>query len=396
MTGSRAGSGPGEQEGAREGAVELAATVAERGTDLALQVRPGEVVAVLGANGAGKSTLLALLAGLLHPDTGRIRLDGRVLVDTATGMWVPPHRRRVVLLAQQALLFPHLTVAENVAFGPRSRGAGRSAARAVADRWLAAVDATEFAARSPAELSGGQAQRVAIARALAADPAVLLLDEPMAALDVAVAPAVRTLLRRVLRETGRTALLVTHDLIDALSLADRVVVLGAGSIVEDGPTRTVLAQPRSAFTARIAGVNLIAGVAGSGDLSGHLGGHFGGQLGGHLVTADGTRIAGLVDPGCRPGDDAVAVFRPSAVAVHLTDPGGSPRNHLPVTLTELEPRGDVVRLHTAPVPGAGGLLADVTVAAAADLGLQPGASVFCAIKATEVTIYAAAPAPGGP
>lgn len=368
MTGSRAAAG--------EGAVELAATVAERGTDLRLQVAPGEVVAVLGANGAGKSTLLALLAGLLPPDTGRIRLDGRVLVDTAAGVWVPPHRRRVVLLAQQALLFPHLTVAENVAFGPRSRGAGRSAARAAADRWLAAVDAAEFAARTPAELSGGQAQRVAIARALAADPAVLLLDEPMAALDVAVAPAVRTLLRRVLRESGRTALLVTHDLIDVLSLADRVVVLESGSVVEDGPTRTVLTRPRSAFTARIAGVNLIAGVA----------------QGGSLVTPAGTRIAGLVDPGCRPGDDAVAVFRPSAVAVHLTDPGGSPRNHLPVTLTELEPRGDVVRLHTAPVPGAGGLLADVTLAAAADLGLQPGSSVFCAIKATEVTIHAAAPA----
>lgn len=370
MTGPRAG--------ARDGAVELTATVAERGSDLRLRVRPGEVVAVLGANGAGKSTLLALLAGLLHPDAGRISLDGRVLVDTATGVWVPPHHRRVVLLAQQALLFPHLTVAENVAFGPRSRGAGRSAARAAADRWLAAVDATEFAGRTPAQLSGGQAQRVAIARALAADPAVLLLDEPMAALDVAVAPAVRTLLRRVLRESGRTALLVTHDLIDALSLADRVVVLEAGSVVEDGPTRTVLAQPRSAFTARIAGVNLIAGVSD----------------GRHLVTSDGTRIAGRFDPGCRPGDEAVAVFRPTAVAVHLVDPGGSPRNHLPATLTELEPRGDVVRLHTAPVPGAGGLLADVTIAAAADLALQPGAAVFCAVKATEVTIYAGAATTG--
>jgi len=309
------------------GAVDLIATIAERGTDLRLTVQPGQVVAVLGANGAGKSTPLSLLSGLLHPDTGRITLDGQVLVDTTAGVWVPPHRRKVVLLAQQALLFPHLTAAANVAFGPRSRGAGRRAAQQAADTWLAAVDATEFADRKPAQLSGGQAQRVAIARALAADPALLLLDEPMAALDVAVAPALRHLLRRVLRDTRRTALLVTHDLIAGIS---------------DGR---------------------------------------------HLVTDDGTRIAGLFDPACRTGDPVVAVFRPSAVAVHLTEPTGSPRNHLPVTITELEPRGEIVRVHTAPFPGAGGLLADVTVAAAADLELQPGDRVFAAVKATEITIY---------
>lgn len=356
------------------GAVELSATIAARGTDLRLRVEPGEVVAVLGANGAGKSTLLSLVSGLLHPDTGRITLDGRVLVDTEAGVWVPPHRRKVVLLAQQALLFPHLTAADNVAFGPRSQGTGRAAAREAARTWLRVVDAAEFADRKPAQLSGGQAQRIAIARALVADPALLLLDEPMAALDVTVAPALRNLLRRVLRQTRRTALLVTHDLIDALSLADRVVVIEAGRLVEDGPTRTVLSAPRSAFAARIAGINLIAGV-----WNGH-----------HLIADDGTRIAGRFDAESRPGDDAVAVFQPSAVAVHLADPGGSPRNHLAARITELEPRGDVVRVHTAPVPGASGLLADVTVAAAADLELQPGVQVFCAVKATEVTIYSSA------
>ncbi len=356
------------------GAVDLTATIAERGTDLRLTVEPGQVVAVLGANGGGKSTLLSLLSGLLHPDTGRITLDGQVLVDTATGTWVPPHRRRVVLLAQQALLFPHLTAAANVAFGPRSQGLSRRESRAAADRWLEAVDAARFADRKPAELSGGQAQRIAIARALAADPALLLLDEPMAALDVAVAPALRQLLRRVLRRTRRTALLVTHDLIDALTLADRVVVVEAGRIVEDGPTRTVLAAPRSPFTARIAGINLIAGTA-----DGH-----------HLVTDDGTRISGLLDPGCEPGEAAVAVFQPRAVAVHLTEPTGSPRNHLTVTVTELEPRGETIRVHTAPVPGTVGLLADITVASAADLELQPGSRVHFAVKATEITIHSAA------
>ena len=356
------------------GDLDLRAIVDDRGIDLAVQVRPGEVVAVLGGNGAGKSTLLSLISGLIRPDAGRITLDGKVIVDVDERVWVPSHHRGVVLLAQQALLFPHLSAAANVAFGPRSKGAGRQDAKAEALRWLAAVDATEFAERKPAQLSGGQAQRIAIARALATDPALLLLDEPMAALDVAVAPALRQLLRKVLRDTGRTALLVTHDLIDALSLADRVIVLEAGRIVEDGPTRTVLAQPRSAFAARIASVNLIAGTAEPHE----------------LLTPDGTRIQGIVDATCSTGQTAVAVFSPAAVAVHLAQPTGSPRNHIPVTITELEPRGELIRVHAADtIGGTGGLIADITAAAAADLELLPGKAVHYAIKATEVQIYPA-------
>jgi len=356
------------------GALDLRATLDERGVDLDLRVEPGEVVAVLGANGAGKSTLLSLISGLIRPDGGRITLDGTVLVDVDRRVWVPSHHRGVVLLAQQALLFPHLTAAANVAFGPRSKGSSRNNARAEAARWLAAVDATEFAERRPVQLSGGQAQRIAIARALAADPALLLLDEPMAALDVAVAPALRQLLRKVLQDTGRTALLVTHDLIDALSLADRVIVLDAGRIVEDGPTRTVLTQPRSPFAARIAGVNLITGTA-----EAHC-----------LLTPNGARIHGLLDATCVAGQHAVAVFSPAAVAVHLTPPTGSPRNHLAVTITELEPRGEVIRVHAADsTGGTGDLIADITAAAAADLDLVPGKDVHFAIKATEMRIYPA-------
>jgi molybdate transport system ATP-binding protein len=339
-----------------------------------LRVRPGEVVALLGANGAGKSTLLSLIAGLIRPDTGRITLDDDVLVDVDRRVWMPPHRRGVVLLAQQALLFPHLTAAANVAFGPRSRGSSRKDAKAEAARWLAAVDATEFAERRPIQLSGGQAQRIAIARALAADPALLLLDEPMAALDVAVAPALRQLLRKVLKDTRRTAVLVTHDLIDALSLADRVVVLDAGRVVENGPTRIVLAQPRSGFAARIAGVDLITGTAESRA----------------LLSPGGFRIQGIVDPTCAVGEHAVAVFSPASVAIHLTPPTGSPRNHFAVTVTELEPRGELVRVHAADtIGGTGDLIADITAAAAADLELVPGKRVYYAIKATEVQIHPA-------
>ncbi|RIJ76941.1 ABC transporter ATP-binding protein [Nakamurella silvestris] len=355
------------------------AAVTTRGVDVHLTVAPGEVVAVLGANGAGKSTLLSLVSGSARPDHGRITLDGRPLVDTATGTWVPPHERGVVLLAQQALLFPHMTAVANVAFGPRSRGASRREAQETALSWLAAVDATEFAERRPHQLSGGQAQRVAIARALAAEPVLLLLDEPMAALDVAVAPALRQLLRSVLRGTGRTALFVTHDLVDALSLADRVVVMEDGRIVEDGPARTVLAQPRSSFAARIAGIDLIPGVVTEDG----------------LVTTDGLRVHGQVAVGATIGEAGVAVFRPAAVAVHLTVPTGSPRNHFPVVISELEPRGEIVRVRSQDdrSGGTGGLVADITAASAADLELVPGKRVHFAVKATEVAVHAAASQP---
>lgn len=357
------------------GALTLQATVRERGFDVQLTLEPGQVVAVLGANGAGKSTLLGLIAGLLRPDTGHIELDGHTLVDTARGTWTPPHQRGVVLLAQEALLFPHLSVTANVAFGPRSRGLGTRAAKARATDWLIAVDALELTDRRPAQLSGGQAQRIAIARAMAAEPALLLLDEPMSALDVAVAPALRMLLRSVLRGSGRTALLVTHDILDALSLADRIVVMEGGHVVEDGPTRSVLTQPRSAFAARIAGVNLLGGRA---DADG-------------LTTRGGMHVQGLLDPACTAGAASVAVFRPNAVAVHLEPSTGSPRNSFRVTVTELEPRGDVIRVHAVDAAdSASTLLADVTAAAVADLELLPGLDVHFVVKATEVSVYPSA------
>src|SRR5690625_4282887 len=202
--------------------LELAAVVEQRGVDVDLTVRSGETVAVLGPNGAGKSTVLGLIAGLVRPDRGRALLDGTPLFDLdgpGSPVWTPPHARAAALLAQDALLFPHLTVVDNVAFGPRSAGWSRTDSREQARRWLDEVDALDLARRRPAQLSGGQAQRVAVARALAATPHVLLLDEPMAALDVTVAPALRQVLRRVLAE--RTVVLVTHSVLDALLLADR-------------------------------------------------------------------------------------------------------------------------------------------------------------------------------
>lgn len=220
------------------------AVLAGRGLDVAFAVAEGETVALLGSNGAGKSTVVQILAGLLRPDHGRATLAGRVLFDAGT--WLPPHTRGTALLAQEPLLFPHLSVRDNVAFGPRSAGATRAASRLLADEWLAQAEVADLADRRPAELSGGQAQRVAVARALAAHPSLLLLDEPMTALDVAAVPAQRMLLHRVLAD--RTVILVTHDPLDALALADRVVVLDDGRIVETGPTRAVFARPGTDFT----------------------------------------------------------------------------------------------------------------------------------------------------
>ncbi|MFL6159450.1 MAG: sulfate/molybdate ABC transporter ATP-binding protein [Marmoricola sp.] len=342
----------------------LAASVTDRDLDISFEVAAGETVALLGPNGAGKSTALAVLAGLLRPDAGTVVLDGRTLVDTATRTDVAPHRRSVALLAQDPLLFPHLSVRENVAFGPRSAGASRSRSRDLADHWLAETGVADLAHRRPGQVSGGQAQRIAVARALATDPALLLLDEPMASLDVSVTPALRQTLRRVLAD--RTAVIVTHDVLDALLLADRVVVLEGGRVVEDGPTRDVLSRPRSRFAADLAGLNLLAGT----------------WDGSCVVLPDRTRVQGLpTGPVPAPGDRVVATFAPHAVAVHREPAGGSPRNSFAVRIAELEPLGDRVRLRS------GWLSADVTLDAVADLGLAPDLGVTFVVKATEVAVY---------
>jgi molybdate transport system ATP-binding protein len=347
--------------------LEVSATVRDRGFELSMHVGVGETLAVLGPNGSGKSTAMSVIAGLLRPDAGTASLDGRVLFDVGTAgrsdVWVPPHDRGVALLAQEPLLFPHLSARDNVAFGPRSLGKARSESRTLAEHWLDQVDAAQYADRKPAQLSGGQAQRIAVARALAADPRLLLLDEPMAALDVAVAPAVRQMLRQVL--TDRSAVIVTHDVLDALLLADRVLVVEDGHVVEEGPTAELLARPRSAFAARIAGLNMVRGA-----------------LDGHGVRGpDGSLVEGIADQPIGQGDPAVAVFRPSAVGVYRQPPGGSPRNVMDVAITELEPFGDQIRVRTDR------LSADITATAVAELDLAPGTEVIFTVKASEVAIY---------
>lgn len=347
--------------------LEFVAELGDRGLDVALHVPNGQTLALIGPNGAGKSTVLELLAGILRPDRGHAAVAGTTLfrVGAPPEVWLPPHRRGVGLLAQDARLFPHLTASANVAFGPRSAGRGRRAAAKVAAQWLARVDATGLADRRPDDLSGGQAQRVALARALAAEPALLLLDEPLAAIDAPAAAELRDVLRRVL--TDRTTILVTHEPLDAALIADRMAVLDGGTVVEEGTVADVLGNPRSAFAADLLGVNLIPGTAGPAHT---------------VILPSGQLIAGRPGPqGAVPdGQPALARFAPSAVVVHLTQQVGSARNTIPGTITGIEPLGGLMRLRVDAVR------ADVTPAAVAELGLTVGSRVLLSIKAAEVTV----------
>ena len=352
-------------------ALAFRATLRERDWELAVDLAAGETVAVLGPNGAGKSTLLAVLAGLLRPDTGHATLAGRELFavgGSARDQWSPPHRRGISLLAQEALLFPHRSVLDNVAYGPLVAGASRGEARDIARRRLADVEASELEGRRPAELSGGQAQRVALARALAPDPALLLLDEPMAALDATVAPHLRRMLREQLR--GRTTVLVTHEVLDAYTLADRVIVLDAGRIVEQGPTAEVLERPRTAFTADLAGLELLTGV----------------RTARGLRLTDGTEVEVDSSEQGDPIPVGVAVacaFRPSRVEVREADgpSGPSAPGALRATITDLEPRGDVVRIRSAVIT------ADVAVQQLAAAGWSTGDVVDFVVDPRAVVLY---------
>lgn len=350
-------------------ALQVDATVADRDLRVALTVAPGEVVAIVGPNGAGKSSLIRLVTGQLRPSAGTVVVNGAVLSGPRTH--VPVHRRGVALLDQRPALFEHLDVLANVAFGPMAGGASRTAAESRARAELDAVGCADLAGRRIWEISGGQAQRVAVARALATDPTLVLLDEPMAALDVTVAPAVRALLRQRIRDEGRTAVLVTHDMIDALSLADTLVVMDAGRIVSQGPVAELMTRPRDPFLANLTGTNLVAGVGESADT---------------LRLPTGEQVTGVLEGGLAVGAPALASFAPAAVAVHVQVPTGSPRNHLAATVTGMEPRGGLVRLSARLADGAA-VASDLTLSAAVEADLQPGSRVWLAVKAAQVQLY---------
>ncbi|MBK6016706.1 ABC transporter ATP-binding protein [Streptomyces sp. MBT53] len=338
--------------------------VVDRGTfrlDVELTAAPGDVVALLGPNGAGKTTALRALAGLVGLTDGHLRLDGEELDRT------PPESRPVGVVFQDYLLFPHLTALDNVGFGPRCQGATKAESRAIAAEWLDRMDLTEHAYAKPRRLSGGQAQRVAVARALATRPRLLLLDEPLAALDARTRLDVRAQLRRHLAEFEAVAVLVTHDPLDAMVLADRLVVIEQGTIVQQGTPADIARHPRTDYIAQLVGLNLYKGHAD-----------------GHTVTLDtGPTITTTED---LTGEVFVA-FPPSAVTLFRDRPtGASARNLWRCEVAGLETHGDQIRVDlTGELP----LAADLTTPAAAELALHQGALIWATVKATQTHSYPA-------
>jgi len=333
---------------------------------VSLTAAPGQVLGLLGPNGAGKSTLLGAVAGLTPVSAGRITLAGQVMDDADAGTFVEPSQRPVGFVFQNYRLFPYLTVADNVAFSPRARGQGRRAARAAAGHWLGRLGLADLAGRKPDQLSGGQAQRVALARALAGQPELLLLDEPLSALDAGTRLDVQAELKRHLADFTGPCLLVTHDPLEALVLADRLIVLEGGRIVQEGSPARIARQPATDYVAKLVGLNLYAGRADGAQVKLTDGGDF--------VVADHGQH----------GDVLVAV-RPSAVVVSTERPQhGSARNTWPARITGLTLLADRVRLDLDGQPSA---LVDVTPAAVAELSLQPGSQVWLTTKATDLEVY---------
>jgi molybdate transport system ATP-binding protein len=330
---------------------------------LSLSIEPGEVVALLGPNGAGKTTALRVLAGLLPVTSGLVRLDDTVW-DEPPKVFVPAEERFAGVVFQDYLLFNHMSALENVAFGLRAQGVARPVARARALEWLERVGLSSYAHSRPRSLSGGQAQRVALARALATEPALLLLDEPLAALDASTRLAVRSSLAGHLGEYPGHTLLVTHDPLDAMVLADRIVIVEEGRVVQEGAPGEVARRPRTDYVAQLVGLNLYRGTAS-----------------GTTVSVDGGGSLTVASP---VSGAVYVAFPPNAVSLHPTPPTGSPRNCWPVTIVDLEQHAHTVRVRLAGSPP---VLSDITPAVVAELDLRPGTELWAAVKATEAVTY---------
>jgi molybdate transport system ATP-binding protein len=336
--------------------------------DAEIEVDAGRTAALLGPNGAGKSSVIGAIAGLIDLPAGSevsVTLGGRVLEDTPTRTWVPPEARRVGVVFQEHRLFGHMSVLDNVAFGPRSAGSRTADARRVAAHWIELLGVAALSGRRPDELSGGEAQKVAIARSLAADPAALLLDEPLAALDVTTRSDVRRVLREQLDTFDGPRLLVTHDPSDAFLLADVLFVIENGRITQRGTPDEIRSSPATPYVAALAGTNLYAGAAAAGSvlLTDHD----------HAFTITDSAMTGPV----------LLTVHPTAVSLHPERPSGSARNTWHTTVELIEPLGDIVRITLgAPVP----MAVDVTPGAVSSLRLQPTSPIWAAVKATEIAV----------
>lgn len=336
-----------------------------------LTVEPGETLALVGPNGAGKTTALELLAGLQRLESGHVRLGDRLLADPEAGVFLAAHRRNIGVVFQDGRLFPRLDACDNVAFGLRARGVRRRQACDAARDLLHRLGVAHLATRRPADLSGGEAQKVSIARALAIDPDMLLLDEPFNGLDVTAAADLRGLVRRQLAAFQGPRILVTHSPLEVMALADRLMVMEDGHVVQYGSPEQVRRRPRSRFVARFIGLNLVRGVL--------------------RRTGDATRVSGpqgtvtVTEVGLAQGTEVAAVIPPQAVVVSVDPPRGSARNVVTSSIRDIELTGDRARLTLEGWPP---LTAEITAQAVVELRLCVGQRVWATVKATEIDVLA--------
>lgn len=363
--------------------IELVAKLPERSIDNArLEVSPGQFLTLIGPNGCGKSTLCLMIAGLLRTQ-GYLKIADKTLDEPGWhGTFVSPGKRPVALLAQNPGIFTHMSVLDNVAFGPRCQGQGRRRARQRAWQELHAVGASHLAYRQGGELSGGQAARVALARALATSPQVLVLDEPMAALDVQARSQLRARIRERTRTRAITVVMVSHDLVDIASLSDAVAVMDAGKLITQGPTTEILSTPSTEFVASLTGASLLNGTLAGDEATPQL------KLGkGLSLRLAQWPQANADEPAWQMGAKAVALINSDAIALYPQQPKGSPRNVIPVSVSSLDGDGAVVSLSLRLADGQR-LRTRLTAAAIAELGIQVGTSLFAVIKATAITLEA--------
>ncbi|MEO0479425.1 MAG: ATP-binding cassette domain-containing protein [Planctomycetota bacterium] len=330
--------------------------------EVAFEARPSETLVLVGPNGAGKSTCVRTLAGLRQIDRGSITCGDSVWDDPSQNTFVQPQDRRIGVVFQDFRLLPHLSVLDNVAAGPRFRGQARNDARRTARGWLDRFSLSSLEGRSPQQLSGGETQRVALVRALASEPSVLLLDEPLSAIDSSERLALRRLLGEVLAAFGGPRILITHDVQDAFALADRIVVLENGHVSQQGSLAQICRAPRSRYAADFVGVNRIEGLVADG----------------RLALEDDAVL--VVDPGTPDGLTTVTIH-PRAISLFPEPPVGSPRNVFELRVGSIESGLERARIR---LNGSLPCVAEVTKESVRQLQLEPGRRIWVAVKATEV------------
>jgi molybdate transport system ATP-binding protein len=367
------------------------------------RLETGKTLVLLGESGAGKSTVLRLLAGLLRPDTGFICLNGAVYCDSAHRIALPPQERAYGYVFQDYVLFPHLNVFENVAFGLRTQRLPRLEVRMRVQEALARVHLSDLGQRRPAQLSGGQQQRVALARAIVLAPQLLLLDEPLAALDVQTRREVRQELRQLLSEIDVTTVMVTHHYLDALFFGDQILVLDHGRVIQQGGQQELREQPRSSYVAELAGVNFFRG---------HITSYESGAMcrvridqsvadeerGSrpifHAEIIASLRENDLHEQELAPGAEVNVVIDPRSITLHNTPPESSARNllhgeivHILYLAGSMGRDDGRVRISLSLEPGNLPLTAEITETSATRMNLVEGQHIYATFKATEASVY---------